>query len=127
MNTDPIADLLTRIRNAVKAKQLKTVAPHSKLKTSILDVMKAEKFISGYKVVKNGDFDEISISLNPERTQLSLKRVSKPGQRIYIKNTDIRKVLNGYGHSILSTPKGVMTGFSARKSKIGGEHICDIW
>ncbi len=127
MNTDPIADLLTRIRNAVKAKQSKTLSPHSKVKMSILDVMKKEKYISDFKVVKDGDFNKIEISLNPERTQLSLKRVSKPGQRIYVKSADVKKVLNGYGHSILSTPKGVMTGYNARKEKVGGEHVCDVW
>jgi len=127
MNTDPIADLLTRIRNAVKARQAVTIVPHSKLKKSILDVMKKEGFITDFEVVKNGDFNEIRVVLNPNKSDLSLKRVSKPGQRIYIKSGEIKKVLNGYGHSILSTSQGVMTGISARNSKLGGEHICDIW
>jgi len=128
MNTDPIADLLTRMRNAVKARQQKTVAPYSKLKVSILEVMKKHHFISEFQVVKNSkSFNEIQIELNPDIKELSLKRVSKPGQRIYIKKGDIKPVLNGYGISIVSTPNGVMTGSEAIKAGVGGEYICQIW
>lgn len=128
MNTDPIADLLTRIRNAVKAKQQKTVAPHSKLKVSILEVMKKNGFIDGFKVVKNErSFDEIQIDLSTKGLSLSLKRVSKPGQRIYVKKGDIKPVIQGYGISIFSTPRGVMTGHEAFKAGIGGEYLCKVW
>jgi small subunit ribosomal protein S8 len=128
MNTDPIADLLTRIRNAVKARQQKTVAPYSKLKVSILEVMKKHHFINEFKVIKNNkSFDEIEIELNSEMKSLSLKRVSKPGQRIYIKKDDIKPVLSGYGISIVSTPNGIMTGSEAIKAGVGGEYICQIW
>jgi len=127
MNTDPIADLLTRIRNAVSARQTKTVAPYSKLKVALLEVMKKQKFIKAYKVVKNGQFQEIEIDFNPEFETLNLKRISKPGQRIYLKRGDIRPVLNGYGISILSTPRGLMTGSEARKEGVGGEYLCEIW
>lgn len=128
MNTDPIADLLTRMRNAIQARQSKTTAPHSKLKVSILDVLKKEKFIHDYKVNKNDQsFDEIEIIFSNERDELNLKRVSKPGQRIYVKKNEIKPVLNGYGISILSTPKGVMTGDEAMKNGVGGEFICTIW
>ena len=128
MNTDPIADLLTRIRNAVQARQLKTVAPHSKLKVAILEVMKKRNFINGYKVIKNDkSFNELEIEFNREKEFNNLKRVSKPGQRIYVKKGDIKPVLNGYGISIFSTPRGVMTGDEAIKSGVGGEYLCDIW
>ncbi|MBU0727290.1 30S ribosomal protein S8 [Patescibacteria group bacterium] len=127
MITDPIADLLTRIRNAVKAKHDKTVAPYSKLKVSVLEVLKNKKFISDFKVEKNGNMSEIVIALNTELNQLNLKRVSKPGQRIYLKNNQIKPVLNGYGISVISTPKGVMTGDEARRNGMGGELICEAW
>lgn len=127
MNTDPIADLLTRIRNAVHARQEKTTAPYSKVKVAILDVMKKNHFIKDYKVEKTNKFNEISILFSDETDEINLKRVSKPGQRIYIKKEEIKPVLNGYGIAILSTPKGVMTGREARKSGIGGEYICNVW
>ncbi|MBN2095810.1 30S ribosomal protein S8 [Candidatus Peregrinibacteria bacterium] len=125
--TDPIADLLTRMRNAVKARQAKTVAPYSKLKTSILDVMKKRHFISGYKVVKNGTFNEIEIEFNPDLNSFNLKRVSKPGRRIYMKKNNIKPVVHGYGISIFSTPQGVMAGDEAAKKGMGGEYLCQIW
>lgn len=127
MNTDPISDLLTRIRNAVKAKQQKTIAPYSKLKVAILDVMKKKNFIKDYKVSKSGTFQEIEIEFNPELNELNLKRISKPGRRIYVKKNQIRPVLHGYGVSIFSTPRGVMTGDEAKKAGVGGEHLCQIW
>lgn len=128
MNTDPIADLLTRIRNAIKARQSKTIAPYSKLKKSILEVMKKNEFIHDFKVVKNkSNFDELEITFNNQLNDINLKRVSKPGQRIYIKKSDIRPVLNGYGIAILSTPKGIMTGDEAMQNGIGGEYICKVW
>ena len=128
MNTDPIADLLTRIRNAVNARQSKTVAPHSKIKVAILDVMKKRNLISNYKIVKNTQsFDELEIEFNRDLKSLNLKRVSRPGQRIYVKKDNIKSILNGYGISILSTPKGVMTGDEAIKEGIGGEYLCQIW
>ncbi len=127
MNTDPIADLLTRIRNAVSARQQKTVAPYSKVKLAVLEVMKRRHFIDSYKVVKENRFDEIEIVFNSELSQINLKRISKPGQRIYLKKSDIKPVLNGYGISIISTPKGVMTGDEAAKVGLGGEYLCQIW
>ncbi len=127
MITDPIADLLTRIRNAVKAGHDKITIPHSKLKLAILAVLKKQNFITDYKTVKTGSFNEIQIDLSPSVSELHLKRVSKPGQRIYIKKGEIKPVLNGYGISVLSTPKGVMTGDEAKKSGVGGELICEVW
>jgi len=127
MNTDPIADLLTRIRNAVKAKHAETRVPYSKMKVAILDVLKSQQFIKNYKVVKDGSKADIEIQLDEELKEMSLKRISKPGQRIYIKKDQIRKVLNGYGIGVISTPKGVMTTAEARKTGLGGEYLCEIW
>jgi small subunit ribosomal protein S8 len=127
MTTDPIADLLTRISNAVKAGHEQTSIPYSKLKVTILDVLKKNKFIADFKEVKKQSFNEIEVKLNPELQTLNLKRVSKPGQRIYLKKSQIMPVLHGFGVSIISTPKGVMTGDEARKNNVGGELICEIW
>lgn len=127
MVTDPIADLLTRIRNAVKAKHSKTIVAYSKLKVAILDVLKKNKYIEDYKVVKVGNFDQIEIILNEAHMALHLKRVSKPGQRIYMKRGDLKPVLNGYGIGVISTPKGVMTTTDARKNGLGGELLCEVW
>jgi small subunit ribosomal protein S8 len=127
MVTDPISDLLTRIRNAVKAKHSKTVVAYSKLKVAILEVLKKNKFVNDYKVIKVGSFDQIEITLNTTHAQLHLKRISKPGQRIYKKKGDLKPVLNGYGIGVISTPKGVMTTTEARKSGLGGELLCEIW
>ncbi len=127
MNTDPIADLLTRIRNSARVQHEKTLVPYSKLKVAILDVLKKQKFINDYKVVKSGTFSEIEIKLNTELKTLTLKRISKPGQRIYLKKDQIKPVLRGYGISVVSTPKGVMTGKEAFKSGVGGELICEVY
>ena len=127
MITDPIADLLTRISNAVKAGHEQTSVPYSKLKITILDVLKKNKFILDFKVAKSGSFDEIEIKLNQELRTLNLKRISKPGRRTYLKKNQIKPVLRGFGISVLSTPKGVMTGTEARKNGVGGELICEIW
>jgi small subunit ribosomal protein S8 len=127
MVTDPIADLLTRIRNAVKAKHFHTRITYSRLKTAILDVLKKNKFIVDYKVVKSGKFDEIEVQLNPEFDSLHLKRISKPGQRIYMKKGQLKSVLSGYGIGVISTPQGVMTTAEAKKIGLGGEIICEVW
>lgn len=127
MVTDPIADLLTRIRNASKASHSQTKVPYSKLKTSVLNVMKKHHFIDGFEVEKTGQFDEILIQLNPELKGLNLKRISKPGQRIHLKKDQLKKVLNGYGIGIISTSKGVMSAHEARKNGLGGELICEVW
>lgn len=127
MITDPIADLLTRVRNASKAGHAQTSVPYSKLKISILDVFKKYKFINDFKIVKVGAFDQIEINLNAELKELNLKRISKPGQRIYLKKGSIKPVLRGYGISVVSTPKGVMSGEEARKNGVGGELICEAW
>ncbi|MFH1012633.1 MAG: 30S ribosomal protein S8 [Candidatus Peregrinibacteria bacterium] len=125
--TDSIADLLTRMRNAFHAQQETTVVPHSKLNMAVLKVLKDRDFIKDYKPVKDGSFNKIEIVLNRERTSLNLKRISKPGQRIYISKSEIKPVCNRYGIAIISTSKGIMTGEDARKTGIGGEYICQAW
>ena len=124
--TDPIADLLTRIRNGQMARKEVVEVPFSKLKKDILDTLVKQAFIKGYKEEKVGDFKQINIELDNTK-ELSLKRISKPGQRIYVAKNEIGKVLNGYGISIISTSKGVMSGDDARKQGVGGEILCEIY
>lgn len=128
MITDPIADYLTRIRNASLAKKAKTRIPYSNLKEGISKVLQQRRFIKGYEVKKDGKFKELEITLKEWTLEpLAIKRVSTPGQRIYLKNTDIKAVKNGLGVLVLSTSKGVMTGEQARKEKVGGEAICEVY
>lgn len=126
--TDPIADLLTRIRNAIIARKDRLAVPHSKLKMGILKVLKEKGFVANVETVKNGDFQEINIVLNPQTGYgLTLKKISKPGQRIYVKSAQLKKIHGGMGVSILSTPKGIMGGEEAKKMNLGGELICEIY
>lgn len=127
MTTDPIADLLTRIRNATSARHSKVIVPHSKMKISVLQVLKEHHFIHDFKVEKSGTKTDIVIELSGGRKTLDLKRVSKPGQRLYLKKDEIKPVLSGYGLTVLSTSKGIMTGEEARKKGIGGEILCEVW
>ncbi len=128
MNTDPIADYLTRIRNAARAKHSQTVIPYSKIKEGITKVLQARKFVGKYEVVESGKFKELVVEIKPWiKEPLSLKRVSKPGQRIYLKSSEIKAVKNGLGIVVLSTSKGIMTGEEARKSKLGGEVLCEAY
>lgn len=125
--TDPIADLLTVIRNAVRAHKDAATVAYSKLKEEILKVMQQRKFIQEYQVKKDGSFPILEIILNPEKGVFELKRISTPGQRIHIGHEEIKKINGGLGVAILSTSKGVMSGEEARKAKIGGELLCDIY
>jgi small subunit ribosomal protein S8 len=127
MYTDTIADLLTRIRNALRARKDKVSVPYSKGKEAILENLKKKHFINGFEVTKDGTHSNLEIELNVERPDLELNRVSKPGQRIYIKSTEIKKIHGGLGIQIISTSKGVMTGEEAKKMKLGGELICEIY
>ena len=122
--TDPIADFLTRIRNAQMAGNAQVRIPHSNEKEAIANVMKRNDFLSGVSVDESGDFKELVLDL-PEQS-LTLKRISKPGQRIYTASSDIRKVENGFGIAIVSTSAGVMTGYEARKQNVGGEILCEV-
>jgi len=125
--TDPIADLLTRIRNASMARKDTVVVPFSNVKMGILNVLTKRGFIEESSVVSNNGFKEINVVLKPERRGLSLKRISKPGQRIYLKSTQLKKINGGLGVAILSTHQGILSGEEAKKLKLGGELICEIF
>lgn len=128
MNTDPISDYLTRIRNSLRARKTSVVIPYSKIKEGITKVLVERKFFDNYKVDNSGKFKELKVELKPwVKEPPNLKRVSKPGQRIYLKSSDIKRVKNGLGVMVISTPKGVMSGDKARKEKLGGEPLCEIY
>jgi small subunit ribosomal protein S8 len=134
--TDPIADMLTRIRNAVLANHAQVAMPNSKIKTEIAKILKDEGFLEGFEVV-DGERESqkvlrLKIKYIGDRRQKravisGLERVSSPGRRIYTKKTKIPWVLSGIGVAILSTPKGVMTGARARQLGVGGEILCKVW
>ncbi len=129
--SDPIADLLTRVRNAAQARQATVDVPSSKLKAEICRVLKEEGYISEYTIVAEPLPGSIRIHLKYARDRKSvvqgLKRVSKPSLRVYVGSQDIKPVCSGLGISILSTSEGVMTGKKARNAKVGGEVICEVW
>jgi len=126
MNTDPIADLLTRIRNADSAHHQSVNVPYSTMKKNILKVMKKYKFIENYEINQDDTHKTIDITLKEDREKITLRRISKPGQRIYVKSKDLKIIKSGLGISILSTPKGLMSNIEARKENLGGEIICQI-
>jgi small subunit ribosomal protein S8 len=129
--TDPVADFLTRIRNGQKARFDKVDIPASKMKTSLARILKEEGYIKNFKLLKDNKQGIIRIHLkygdNREAVIMGLKRVSRPGCRVYVGHGDIPKVLNGLGVNILSTSKGIMTDHQARKEHVGGELLCSIW
>ncbi len=128
--TDPIADLLTRIRNANQMKHETVDIPASKLKKELLEVLKKEGYIGNIAVVKGDVQDTLRVTLkylNTERVIKGLKRISKPGLRVYAKTNEIPKVLNGLGIAVISTSKGLITDREARKLKIGGEILAYVW
>jgi small subunit ribosomal protein S8 len=132
---DPIADMLTRIRNAQRAGHREVVMPSSKLKLSIANILEKEHFIEKVEKESAGIFENIRIGLKyikVSQTQKDpaireIKRVSHEGQRIYVKKEDIKKVKNGYGIAVVSTSKGVMTGRDAYRQGLGGEYLCEVW
>jgi len=136
MVTDPIADMLTRIRNACQVQHSQVVMPSSKLKIEIARIMKDEGYLEGFDVAEGEDSTQKILRLKikyvgerrARRPVISgIERVSKPGRRIYTKRQDIPWVLSGIGVAILSTPKGVMTGSRARQLGVGGEILCKVW
>jgi small subunit ribosomal protein S8 len=128
---DPIGDMLTRIRNACMARHTVVTMPASKMKLAIADILKHEGFIKDYTLVEGQPYNTISITLkySPDRRPAitGLRRVSKPGLRIYTKREEIPRVRGGMGLSILSTPKGVLAGHDAWRQHVGGEVLCYIW
>lgn len=126
--TDPISDLLTRIRNAQHAGIEEVYAPYSKIKYAIAKKLADLKYLKSADISKKDKFQELKIVIDISRKYpLTFKRISKPGQKIYIKNAKIKKIKSGLGISIISTSKGVMTNNEARKQKLGGELICEIY
>ena len=128
--TDPIADMLTRIRNANRQRHDNVIVPASKLKVAIAEILKNEGFINGYTVEGDAPIQNINISLiyrGNDRVITDLKRISKPGLRVYAKVDEIPKVLNGLGIAILSTSQGLMTDKEARAKKVGGEVLAYVW
>jgi len=130
MVNDPIADLLTRIRNANQRKHKKVLIPYSKVKNEIVNILKNEGYIIDYKITGEKTHKEIVIFLKYKGNQkviTGLKRISKPGLRIYSESEKLPKVLNGYGIGIISTSKGIMTDLKARELNLGGEVMAFIW
>ena len=129
--TDPIADLLTRIRNANQNGFAKLEVPSSTFKVEIVRVLKEEGYIKDYRVLKDTGRAVIKISLKyadkEERVIKTIQKVSKPSRRVYVGKDEIPKVMNGLGVAIISTPKGVMTDRQARREGVGGEVICTVW
>jgi len=129
--TDPIADMLTRIRNALTIKRNEVSIPASKTKNAIAEILFNEGFIESYELVDENNYKSIKIVLkygpNGEKVIQGLKRISKPGLRVYAECQDIPKVLNGLGIAIVSTNKGIMTDKEARRQNIGGEVLAFVW
>jgi small subunit ribosomal protein S8 len=137
---DPIADMLTRIRNASLVKKKDLILPMSKIKFNVAKILEKEGYVSSVTIISTGQdlqknktskFDQIKINLkyNEDGSPRikSLTRISKPGRRVYVGKDDIPRVLNNFGISVLSTSSGIMTGRDARKNKVGGELICEIY
>ena len=129
--TDPVADFLTRIRNSIRARHQKLDVPASKLKAEIARILKEEGYIANYKPTEENGQKVIRVYLkygpNNEAVIRDLKRVSRPGCRVYLGRDEIRRVQGGLGISIMTTPKGVMTGRQARREGVGGEILCEVW
>lgn len=129
--TDPIADLLTRIRNANSVHHDKVEIPASKIKQAVVQILKDEGFVKDYEVLADGKQGVLRVSLKfgPERDRVitGIKRISKPGLRVYAKNDQLPKVLGGLGIAIISTSQGIMTDKQARKAGLGGEVIAYVW
>ena len=129
--TDPVADFLTRIRNSHRARHQKMDVPTSKLKVEIARILKEEGYIANYKAVEENGHPVLRVYLkygpNNEAVIRDLQRVSRPGCRVYLGKEEIRRVQGGLGISIMTTPKGVMTGRQARREGVGGEILCEVW
>ncbi len=131
MMTDPIADMLTRIRNAVCIERPHVDMPTSKVKRGVAEVLKREGYIWDFQVVQQDPADQLRLELkygpNGERVIRHIKRISKPGRRVYSKAKDLPPVLNGLGISVISTSRGVISDREARQRNVGGEVLCEVW
>ncbi len=127
MMTDPVADMLTRIKNACNAKHATVIFPASKLKANICKVLKEEGYIRSFKIIaRTESCVDIKVLLK-ENAIVGIKRVSRPGLRVYKEVSSLPRVMSGLGTSVVSTPKGVLSSKSAKKLNVGGEVICNIW
>jgi small subunit ribosomal protein S8 len=131
MVSDPIADMLTRIRNGIMTRQKQVVLPGSKVKLALARILKEEGFIRDFEVTKDVPQPQLRIVLKYDRDRQAvitgLKRISKPGRRVYVKRNQIPWVLSGLGVAVVSTPQGIMTGQRARRMGFGGEVLCYVW
>ena len=131
MMTDPIADMLTRIRNASMARHERAEMPHSRLKEHVAGVLKAEGYLDDVRVSEGADPKTLTVVLRYGRDRQSaidgIRRVSSPGRRVYVRHDRIERVCSGMGISILSTSRGVMTDREARRQRVGGELLCEVW
>ena len=130
MTSDPIADMLTRVRNAMAARHPKVDVPASKLKTEIARILKEEGYISNYKTQEEDGKQILRVYLKYGGTDPAIRdlaRISRPGCRVYVGRAEIKRVQGGLGLSIMTTPKGVMTGRQARREGVGGEVLCEVW
>ena len=129
--TDPVADFLTRIRNSIRARHQKLDVPASKLKTEIARILKEEGYIANYKPTEEDGKKVLRVYLkygaNNEAAIRDLNRISRPGCRVYVGSGEIKRVQGGLGISIMTTPRGVMTGRQARRERVGGEILCEVW
>ncbi len=128
--TDPLADLFTRIRNGSKAKFEKVDVPASRIKREVVRILKEEGFVKNFKILNEDGHDVIRVFLKYDEGRkgiIHLRRVSRPGRRVYAGTATIRPVMSGIGFSILSTPKGILTDKAAREAHVGGEVICNVW
>lgn len=125
--TDPIADLLTRIRNAQLIRQPEVVVPHSKFKYALAQVLEKEGWLAGLAVVDQGANLKILLKYDGREPVIGhLRRISKPGRRVYVSQREVKRVLNGLGTAVISTSRGLMTDQEARRAKLGGEVVCEI-
>lgn len=129
--TDPIADMLTRVRNALMVKHQEVGVPYSKMKEGILELLKQEGYIKNYRVVANGNKKDIVVYLKytelGESVIRGLKRVSKPGRRVYVNQKNLKPVLGGLGNGVVSTSIGMKTVKMCLQENVGGEYICQVW
>ena len=129
--TDPIADMLTRVRNALMVKHQEVVVPHSKVKEAVASLFKDEGYVKNFRVVTDGNKKNIVIHLKYDDRGDSvirgIKRISKPGQRVYVNTKNLKPVLGGLGNGVVSTSRGIKTVKQCIAEKVGGEYICQIW
>ena len=123
---DPIGDFLTRMRNAQRAHRETCLAPFSKLKLSLAELLVKEGYLQGVQVVCEEPKTQIEVTFVPDKT-VDFERMSKPGRRVYAGNQDLKPVLRGYGIAVLTTSQGLMTDIDAREKKVGGEVLCTVW